>query len=78
MEKRYNKSYLSEIIRNNIKKYRNEKNLTQQELADLTKLSHGYVRDLECPSRNKTPKVETLGTIANALDIEISLLFKEK
>ena len=78
MEKRYNKPYLSEINRNNIKKYRKEKNLTQQELADLTELSHGYIRDLECPSRNKTPKVETLGTLANALDIEVSALFDEK
>lgn len=78
MEKKYSKPYLSEVIRNNIRKYRGERHLTQQQLADLTNLSHGYVRDLECPSRNKTPKVETLGSIANALDIEIELLFKEK
>lgn len=78
MSKDYNRDYLSEVIRNNIRKYRKQNGLTQQSLADLTGLSHGYIRDLECPNRKKTPKVETLGKIAGALNINIVNLFEEK
>ena len=78
MKKNYSREYLSALIRNNIRKYRKLNNLTQQNLADLTGLSHGYIRDLECPNRKKTPKVETLGKIASALNIEIINLFQEE
>lgn len=77
MAKDYNREYLSMVIRNNIRKYRKKNDLTQQDLADLTGLSHGYIRDLECPNRKKTPKVETLGKIAVALNIDITKLFQE-
>ena len=77
MEKNYNRDYLSELIRNNIRKYRKQNNLTQQNLADMVELSREYIRDLECPNRHKTPKVETLGKIAVALNVEIINLFEE-
>ena len=38
-----------------------------QELADLTGLSHGYVRDLECLSIDKTPLLETIGKFADEI-----------
>lgn len=63
--------------RTNIRKYRLQKKYTLQELADLTGLTHGYVRDLECLSINKTPLLETLGKFADALDIDIRQLFDE-
>lgn len=44
---------------------------TLQELADLTGLTHGYVRDLECLSIDKTPLLETIGKFADALEIDI-------
>ncbi len=64
------------IIRNNIRKYRLEKNLTQQELADMTGISREYICDVENESRNKHISIAYLGRIADALDIDISLLFK--
>ena len=77
MSKRYNKEILSLIVRKNIRKYRLAKKYTLQELADLTGLTHGYVRDLECLTIDKTPTLETLWKFANALDIDIRLLFDD-
>lgn len=74
---RYTKGNLSQIVRRNIRKYRKLKKLTMQELADLAGLSHGYVRDLESFGIEKTPLLETLGKIADALEIDIRLLFDE-
>ncbi len=77
MTRRYTKEKLSTIVRKNIKKYRLMRNYTLQELADLTGLTHGYVRDLECLSIDKTPLLETIGKFANALEIDIRQLFDE-
>lgn len=74
---RYTKANLSQMVRRNIRKYRKLKNLTLQELADLSGLSHGYVRDLESFGIEKTPLLETLGKIADALEIDIRQLFDE-
>lgn len=75
MNRRYTKENLSIIVRKNIRKYRLMKNYTMQELADLTGLTHGYVRDLECISIDKTPLLETIGKFADALEIDIRQLF---
>lgn len=77
MTNRYSKKNLSLIVRKNIKKYRLIKKYTLQELADLTGLTHGYVRDLECLSIDKTPLLETVGKFADALEIDIRQLFDD-
>jgi transcriptional regulator with XRE-family HTH domain len=74
---RYSKEQLSLIVRKNIKKYRLMRKYTLQELADLTGLTHGYVRDLECLSIDKTTLLETIGKFADALEIDIRQLFDE-
>ena len=53
------------------------RNYTLQELADKTGLTHGYVRDLECLSIDKTPLLETIGKFADALEIDIRQLFDD-
>ena len=73
----YNKQYLSILVRKNIRKYRLMRNLTLQELADLTDFTHGYVRDLECMGVDKTPTLEALGRFANALKVDIRQLFDD-
>ena len=70
MKRRYSKEQLSLIVRKNIRKYRKIRKYTLQELADLTGLTHGYVRDLECLSIDKTPLLETVGKFADALEID--------
>ena len=77
MTSRYSKEQLSLLIRKNIKKYRLMRKYTLQELADLTGLTHGYVRDLECLSIDKTPLLETIGKFADALEIDIRQLFDD-
>ena len=74
---RYSKEQLSIIVRKNIRKYRLMRRYTLQELADLTGLTHGYVRDLECLSIDKTPLLETIGKFAGALEIDIRQLFDD-
>ena len=75
--KRYSKEILSIQVRKNIRKYRKMRGYTLQELADLTGLTHGYVRDLECLTIDKTPTLETIGKFADALEIDIRQLFDE-
>ena len=77
MTSRYSKEQLSLIVRKNIKKYRLMRKYTLQELADLTGLTHGYVRDLECLSIDKTPLLETIGKFADALEIDIRQLIDD-
>ena len=77
MTSRYSKEQLSLLLRKNIKKYRLMRKYTLQELADLTGLTHGYVRDLECLSIDKTPLLETIGKFADALEIDIRQLFDD-
>lgn len=74
---RYSKQNLSIQVRKNIRKYRLIRNYTLQQLADMTDLTHGYVRDLECLTINKTPTLETIGKFANALGIDIRQLFDD-
>ena len=74
---RYSKESLSLIVRVNIRKYRKMRGYTMQELADKTGLTHGYVRDLECLSIDKTPLLETIGKFAEALEIDIRQLFDD-
>lgn len=68
--------YYYSIIRKNIRKFRLEKNLTQQELADMTELSREYICDIENEKRNKHLTIAVLGRIAEALNVEISKCFK--
>ena len=68
--------YYYKIIRKNIKKFRLEQNLTQQDLADMTEMSREYICDLENDSRNKHLTIAVLGRIAEALKKDIANFFK--
>ena len=70
-------SNIYDIIRINIKKIRQEKGLTQAQLAEKANLSHDYVRQIESLKVANTFSVDTLYRIAKALDTNISKLFKE-
>ena len=74
---RYNSNdYYYNIIRKNIKKYRKEKQLTQQQLAEATDLSVDYICEIESPTKNKSFSIVTLGRIADILEIDIKDFFK--
>ena len=65
------------IIRKNIRKYRLNQSLTQQDLADMTDLSREYICDIENESRNKHLTISVLGRIAESLNIDITNFFIE-
>ena len=67
--------YYYTIIRRNIRKFRLENNLTQQDLADMTDLSREYICDIENESRGKHLTISVLGRIAEALGKDIRDFF---
>ena len=67
--------YYYNIIRKNIKKYRKEKNYTQQQLADDTDLSVDFIGEIESPTKNKSFSIVTLGRIADVLEVDIKRFF---
>lgn len=79
MDKKYtlDDEYYYGIIRENIRKYRKQKHLTQQNLADMTDISREYICDIENKHRNKHITIALLGRIAEALEVDISVFFKE-
>lgn len=69
--------YYFYIVRYNIKKYRKALGITAQQLADKTELSHQFIRDLESLKLTRRPRLDTIGRIANALNIDIRQLFDD-
>ena len=67
--------YYYQIIRENIRKYRLQRKLTQQDLAEMTDISREYICDIENESRNKHLTIATLGRIAEALNVPIGKFF---
>ena len=64
------------VITHKLKQYRQEKGLTQAKLAELTDLSHDYIRQIESEKVANTFSVQTVYDIAVALEIDVGLLFK--
>ena len=62
-----------EILQKNIKKYRIERNYTQEKLSEITGISADYLSEIE--RGKKTPSLKRFIIIANALDIEAYKFF---
>lgn len=74
----YNENdYYYNIIRKNIKKFRKEKKLTQQQLAEAVDLSVDYICEIESPTKNKSFSIVALGRIADALEVDIKDFFNK-
>ncbi|PHA39313.1 transcriptional regulator [Bacillus wiedmannii] len=63
------------IVPYNIKRYRKEKKMTQRELAEKANISRSYLGDIEGGRYN--PSLDTLSTIAKALNVNINLLLTD-
>lgn len=57
-----------------VRKLRQEKQISQEEFADLCGLHRTYISDIELGKRNVS--LENIEKIAKALDISISRLFE--
>ena len=67
-----------DTVRKNIKKYRILKGMTQQDLADVSYLSHGYIREIESMKMASSFSLDAVERIANGLGIKVKLLFEEE
>ena len=67
---------INEMIGSRIKDLRNRNGLTQQELADRTELTKGFISQLE--RGQVTPSVETLLDLIECLGTSPSEFFKEE
>lgn len=66
-------------IRGNIRRYRNEQGMTSAELAELTGLSHDFVRQLQSNSKKTYNfSVETFYKISVALGVGMDKLAKKQ
>lgn len=65
-------------IRQNIRRYRKEKGITSAELAEMTGLSHDFIRQLQSNSKHTYNfSVETFYKISVSLGISMDLLAKK-
>ena len=64
----YTNKNIYDTVRKNIKKYRILANMTQQDLADASDLSHGYIRDIESIKMGITFSLDAVEKIAKALN----------
>jgi transcriptional regulator with XRE-family HTH domain len=67
---------LGEIVAKNVRKFRVERGLTQEELAHLAGVNRNYIGMIE--RQENSPTVETLEQIAGALKIEPGRLFQRR
>lgn len=74
---KHDDNYYYNIIRQNIKKYREKAGLTQQQLADKAGISMNYIAKIESKKMQRGFTIVVLGRIADALNIDIRLLFDE-
>ena len=70
-------NYCFDIVRYNIKKYRNKANLTQRQLADKAGITMNYLAKIESKKMNRGFTIVILGRIADALEIDIRKLFDQ-
>lgn len=73
-----NDKELYETVGKNIKFYREKANITQVILCELAGISISYLSKIEAPNCTKGISIALLNNIANALNIEITLLLEKK
>ena len=64
-----------QVFSNNLKNIRKEKNLTQEELAEIADLSISYVKQIESCKDFKNLTLTTMLKLSKALDTTINILF---
>lgn len=65
---------LLHIFAKNVKKYRLERKLSQEKLAEISGLHRTYISALECEKRNIS--IDNIESIAKALAVDPYLLFQ--
>ena len=68
---------LYHVIGANIKRYRENAQLTRVQLAEQSQISISYLSKIEASGCNKSLSISVLNQIANVLKVEIIEFFKE-
>ncbi len=69
-------SRITQVLADNLRDYRREKNLSQEELADICHLHRTYVGSVERCERNVT--LSTLELFADALGVSVHQILTER
>ena len=64
------------VFGKNIRKYRNERGISQEKLAELSGLHRTYISDIKRFQRSIS--LENIGRLADALEVETYKLFIDK
>lgn len=76
---RFSSDYeLYQTISKNIIYYREQKGLTQVQLAEEAKISISYLSKIKAAGLNKSFSISVLNQIAKALDVDISLFLQNQ
>ena len=67
-----------DTIRKNIKKYRKQRNMTAQQLADMVELSHDFIRQIESEKAAYNFSVDTFYRISVALGVKLDKLIEKQ
>lgn len=73
----HDRDYYYNIVGKNVKKYRIQAKLTQQQLADMSGVSMHYISQIESGTKGKHYSIEIVGYLADALQISIYKFFEE-
>ena len=75
MSLKYSEEY--KIVGQAIKKYRKQRGLTQEQLADRVSISVSYLTKIEAPNCDQPFSLEVVFDIANALEIPAHTLLED-
>lgn len=64
------------VFGTNVRRYRREKNISQEKFAELCGLHRTYISDIECFRRSIS--LDNIQKIADALEVETYKLFVEE
>lgn len=69
-------NYIYYVVSKNLKRIRKEKKLTQQQLADLSNYSVGFIMNIESEKYYQTFSLGTLWQFSKVLNVDVREFFK--
>lgn len=69
-------NYIYYVVSKNLKRIRKEKKLTQQQLADLSNYSVGFIMNIESEKYYQTFSLGTLWQFSKVLGVDVREFFK--
>ena len=69
-------NYIYYVVSKNLKRIRKEKKLTQQQLADLSNYSVGFIMNIESEKYYQTFSLGTLWQFSKVLHVDVREFFK--